>query len=320
MSYKFVAITTGDLNGVGLEVSAKALSQIPASIKKNRAIFFLFRDHKQSVVQKKYFQLLDRTWLRLQFDSLEKALHFVRATKNSLPDNALIDLSLKTSPAEWVYESTLACAKKSLDSLVTGPLSKKLTARLPKKPIGHTGIFRQIFPKNTFFMSFIGQDFNVVLATDHLAFSDVEKTLTKKLLTSSFAATKKLKTKMRSRKKIAVLGLNPHSGEGGLIGRFEKRTMSRLPAGVDGPLSPDAAFLKKNWKKYSFFICLYHDQGLIPFKMHHGQESGVHLTLGLPFVRTSVDHGTAYDLFNKDLADSRSMLEAIKLNLTLIGA
>lgn len=320
MSYKLVALTTGDIDGVGLEVSLKALSQMTASIKKSGALFFIFRDHKQHLIQKKYFTLLDRTWLRLQFDSLEKALVFVRATKNSLPDNAIIDLSLNSSPAEWVYEATLACAKKSLDSLVTGPLSKKLTARLPKKPIGHTGIFRQIFPKNTFFMSFIGQDFNVVLATDHQPLTTVEKTLSKKLLTSVFAATKKLQRMTRSRKKIAVLGLNPHSGEGGLIGRFEKRLMSRLPAGIVGPLSPDAAFLKKNWSRYSFFICLYHDQGLIPFKMHHGQESGVHLTLGLPFVRTSVDHGTAYELFNKDLADSRSMLEAIKLNLMLIGA
>ena len=100
----------------------------------------------------------------------------------------------------------------------------------------------------------------------------------------------------------------------------EKRLFKKLPKDADGPLVPDAAFLKKNWSKYSLFVCLYHDQGLIPFKMHHGQDSGVHLTLGLPFIRTSVDHGTAVDLFNKNLANYASMLEAIKLNIQLTGA
>ena len=119
-------------------------------------------------------------------------------------------------------------------------------------------------------------------------------------------------------KKIAVLGLNPHAGEGGLIGNLEKTLFARLPKGVVGPLVPDAAFLKKNWPLYSIFVCLYHDQGLIPFKMQHGQDSGAHLTLGLAFVRTSVDHGTAVDIFNKNVANPNSMLEAIKLNIQLI--
>ena len=88
---------------------------------------------------------------------------------------------------------------------------------------------------------------------------------------------------------------------------------------IDGPISPDAAFLEKNLQRYSVFLCLYHDQGLIPFKSHHGQQSGVHITMGLPFVRTSVDHGTAADIFNKNRANPNSMCEAILLNLKLIG-
>ena len=84
-------------------------------------------------------------------------------------------------------------------------------------------------------------------------------------------------------------------------------------------MSPDAAFFKSNWKKYSSYLALYHDQGLIPFKMVHGQDSGVHITLGLPFIRTSVDHGTAKDIFNKNVANSHSMRDAILLNLKLLG-
>jgi 4-hydroxythreonine-4-phosphate dehydrogenase len=86
---------------------------------------------------------------------------------------------------------------------------------------------------------------------------------------------------------------------------------------VEGPLVPDAAFFKENWAKYSVFVANYHDQGLIPFKMIHGQESGIHITLGLPFVRTSVDHGTAKNIFGKNKADARSMKLAIDWALKL---
>jgi len=120
------------------------------------------------------------------------------------------------------------------------------------------------------------------------------------------------------------LGLNPHAGDSGLIGSFDdlvlKPILDRLRQEgflIEGPLVPDVAFLKTNWKKYLAYVACYHDQGLIPFKMIHGFESGVHLTLGLPFIRTSVDHGTAKDLFDLDHADDRSMREAIKAALEL---
>lgn len=318
--YNKVAITSGDKDGVGFEVTAKALLEIPPSIKKNKAIFFLFRHKNQDKLQRQYFKQLDKVWLRLTFNDMSSALSFVNSSKNSMPDNVLLDLALSESAAAWVVEASLACKHKLLDSLVTGPLSKKTTSALPNKPLGHTGIFRDLFPKKKFFMAFIGKDFNVVLATDHIPLANVEKYLLKNTLKEVLSASLRLRKLLKSNKPIAVLGLNPHAGENGLIGDTENKLFLRLPKNVVGPIVPDAAFLKKNWPKYSMFVCLYHDQGLIPFKLHHGQESGVHLTLGLPFVRTSVDHGTAYDLFNKNQADPRSMLEAIQLNLKLIGA
>lgn len=317
--YKKVALTTGDKNGIGFEVAAKALSQIPASIKKNKAIFFLFRHKTQEKAQPRYFKLLDARWLRLSFSSLHDALSFLNSVNNVVPDNTLIDLCLNSDEASWVVESALACKHKLMDALVTGPLSKKLTAALPNKSLGHTGIFRKIFPQKKLFMCFVGRDFNVILTTDHMPLTEVETHLKKNGLRDVLAAAKDFNKLFRSNKKIAVLGFNPHSGEGGLIGSVEKRLFSRLPQGFEGPLVPDAAFLNKNWKKYSAYVCLYHDQGLIPFKMHHGQDSGVHLTLGLPFVRTSVDHGTANDIFNKNIANSSSMLDAIGLALKLTG-
>jgi 4-hydroxy-L-threonine phosphate dehydrogenase PdxA len=117
-----------------------------------------------------------------------------------------------------------------------------------------------------------------------------------------------------------LLGLNPHAGEKGIIGSEEGQVFSHALSSVRaagmkvfGPLSPDAAFMKENWKQYSLYVCCYHDQGLIPFKMIHGQDDGVHVTVGLPFIRTSVDHGTAKDIFGKNRANPQSMLAAIKL-------
>ena len=317
-----IALTCGDTDGVGLEVAAKALVHLASDISDKKVVFFLFRSAAAEKKQKYLLKQLDSKFVRLTFSSLQQSLLFLSTLQNrsQLPQNFLIDLSLNASPAEWVLEASLGCQNRLLDSLVTGPLSKKLTVKLKGRPIGHTGIFRQLYPKNELHMAFIGSDFNVILATDHIALIDVEKSLSLSKFKAAIAASEQLRGLLKSNKKIAVVGLNPHAGEDGLIGHFEKKMSPHLNnLKFDGFLSPDAAFLKKNLNRYSLFLALYHDQGLIPFKMHHGQDSGVHVTMGLPFVRTSVDHGTATDIFNKNLANPQSMIEAILLNLKLLG-
>ncbi|MCB0363235.1 MAG: 4-hydroxythreonine-4-phosphate dehydrogenase PdxA, partial [Bdellovibrionales bacterium] len=134
---------------------------------------------------------------------------------------------------------------------------------------------------------------------------------------------KLLKPSLRE-KPIALVGLNPHAGEDSLIGNEEEKIFltalkeaDRNKIAVEGPLVPDAAFSPENWSRYSVFVCPYHDQGLIPFKMIHGQKSGVHITMGLPFVRTSVDHGTAKNIFGKNRANPNSMVEALKWAIML---
>ncbi|MBC7742763.1 MAG: 4-hydroxythreonine-4-phosphate dehydrogenase PdxA [Bdellovibrionaceae bacterium] len=317
-TYKKIAITTGDPRGVGFEVAAKALAQLAPT---QKTIFFLFRDVKQEKTQAKYFKLIDSRWTRLTFYSLKAALDFVSNLESAgtIPKNILIDLALKSSAAEWVFEASRACLAKTLHSLVTGPLSKTLIKTSGYSEIGHTGIFRTLCPNAQLHMAFIGKDFNVLLATDHIPFAEIEKSLTNKVLTSALKNATQLKMLLNSKKDIGVLGLNPHAGEADIMGKFESKILKPLPKGCAGPLIPDAAFLQKNWNKYSLFLCLYHDQGLIPFKMHHGQDSGVHITMGLPFIRTSVDHGTAIDIYNKNIANPNSMLDAINLNLKLLG-
>ncbi len=318
--YHAVAITTGDKDGIGLEVTAKSLFKLGPQ---RDTHFFIFRDSKQEAKQKKYFNLIDKKFNRFTFNSTDAAIAFysvLRAT-NSLDKKFIFDLSLSTPAVDWVIQSTDYCKKSIFASLVTGPISKTHIVDSGYNYIGHTGIFKKFYPKNNLFMGFIGKEFNVVIATDHIALKIVESKLNKKLVVQAIAACIDLKNLTNDRRPICVLGLNPHAGENGIIGSYEKLHLNKLISKnkcLVGPISPDAAFFKSNWKKYSSFLALYHDQGLIPFKMVHGQDSGVHITLGLPFVRTSVDHGTAKNIFNKNMANSHSMRDAILLNLKLL--
>lgn len=316
---KKIAITTGDPNGIGFEVTAKALAKFEKE-KKDIPLFFVFRDIKQEKRQPKLFKLIDRSWTRITFFSFQTALEFSKnLTRDSVKSKRLlIDLALKTSAPDWVFIAARSCANKDLDSLVTAPLSKTLVKSSGYSEVGHTGIFRSLFPKQSLNMGFVGKDFSIVLATDHIGLKQVSKSLTPKTLKQVYKSATILQTALGSKKEIAVLGLNPHAGEKGILGDEERLLFRLLKKPFVGPLVPDAAFLKKNLKRYSLFVCLYHDQGLIPFKMHHGQDSGVHVTLGLPFIRTSVDHGTAFDIYNKNVANPASMLDAIYFNLKLL--
>jgi len=318
--FKRIAITTGDPNGIGIEVTAKALDKVGPQKNTN---FFFYRDHRHEQVQKIYFNKIDKKFKRLTFKDSASALafHKLLETTNSLDCRFLFDISSQRSAADWVVDATELCKIQSFHSLVTAPISKTLIKKSGYNFIGHTGIFRHFFPKSNLFMGFVGPKFNVLLATDHIAVKDVEKHLNKqKTFTKAIEASLIFAKMLGHKKAVGVLGLNPHAGEKGVIAGFEKKHTAYLKKIklVSGFLPPDAAFLKDSWSKYSCFLALYHDQGLIPFKLVHGQESGVHVTVGLPFIRTSVDHGTAKDIFNKNCANSNSMQEAITLNLKLL--
>lgn len=314
-----IALTTGDADGVGFEVAAKALAKLGPQ--KNTNVF-LFRTKNINKKQNLYFKTVDKKFIRLTFFSIESALAFYDVLKmaSSLDSDYLFDLALESSPTDWVIASTHLCKNNFFSSLVTGPISKSAIHNAGYDYVGHTGIFRSVFPKNKLFMGFIGKDFHVMLATDHQALSTVEKTLKNKaFLKSVFSGAKQFSKYFKVKKDIALVGLNPHAGEKGILGSYEKKYLSKKILGFSRPLPPDAAFLKKNWSRFQFYLTLYHDQGLIPFKMHHGQDCGVHVTIGLPFLRTSVDHGTASDIFNENVANPASMIDAIQLNIKLLN-
>jgi len=314
-----IAITTGDTDGIGVEVAAKALSKIGS---KEDITFFLWRPPRCSP---KYLHLIDRRFKRITVSSWPEALKAPIESRRQL-----IDISSHLPPPLWVETSAQAAHFGHIDAIATGPLSKTAIASAGLSDMGHTGILKRVTKSKELFMGFIGDRFNVVLATGHIPISQVTEKLTSSRLKAAIEAADRLRLildrKAQSRP-MALLGLNPHAGEEGLIGSTEsdihRAVLAEAKAAklnIEGPLVPDAAFFKDNWKKHSVFVANYHDQGLIPFKMIHGQESGIHITLGLPFIRTSVDHGTAKDIFGTGRADPSSMRLAIEYAVRLCRA
>lgn len=307
-----LAVTTGDANGIGPEVTSKALLKLGPQKNSN---FYLWRN---SSFPEKDLRRIRKKFKIIKCSSWEEAL-----SKTPSSHKELIDICGKSNPAIWVEEAAQACFFKHLDALTTAPLSKPSILESGLTDLGHTDILKRVSQTKNAYMVFYGNKFNVFLATGHLPLSKVSENLTAGYLETVLSNARDFYFQSLGTGLIAVLGLNPHAGDSGLIGSEEKiffrdviNKMNAEKTLFEGPLVPDAAFTPENIKKYSLFVAMYHDQGLIPFKTVHGH-NGVHLTWGLPFIRTSVDHGTAFDIAGKNKADETSMYLALKMALKL---
>ena len=306
---KKIIITTGDFDGIGLEVTCKALQYIKIPTSTQIIVFVHSRG------ELKHLKLLSSKYEMVFVTSLTQAL------KLKTGRHQLIIIKNSQSPAIWVEEAAKCIYLNQAQALVTGPLSKTEIKRAGFKDIGHTDILKRITHTKTAYMAFIGKHFNVLLVTGHVPIHQVEKQLDKTKIRQAINLAL-LQSHKNKQKSVRVLGLNPHAGDQGLIGYFEQKILipvlsefKKKAFNVIGPMVPDVAFSRQLQKKTSFYVCLYHDQGLIPFKMVHGFDDGVHVTLGLPIFRCSVDHGTAKDIFGKNIANHRSMLKAIRYAL-----
>lgn len=237
----------------------------------------------------------------------------------------------------FVGKPTLASAKFSLgslklgvdlirsrqaDALVTAPVSKENLVGAGFRWPGHTEYLAQAFGCSNTQMFFVAKNLKVVVVTRHMAVNRVSGELTKKrLLDCGQLIRQTLRRDFGIRSpRIAVCGLNPHAGENGLFGSEEKRVIApairalrkKFPNGFFGPFSADTVFLEPLIGSFDAVMTMYHDQGLIPFKLVCFDQ-GVNFTAGLPFVRTSPVHGTAFDIAGKKKARSGSMTEAIRL-------
>ncbi len=312
-----VAITTGDHDGIGLEISAKALAKIKPQ---KNVQFYLWRPHN---TPDSFFRPIDRSFKRTTVYDWKSALE-IEPQANKM----LIDIASPLPPPRWVEQMAYAGLSKKIDALVTAPLSKTAIHQAGLKDRGHTDILKRICKNKNVYMLFGGQYFNVALCTDHLPLDEAYKKCDEETLFECIRLSHEFKNhlplKIKNRP-LGLVGINPHAGESGLIG-FKERDVfipvitraEKSKISVTKPLVGDVCFQKKYWNNYSIYIASYHDQGLIPFKMAHGAGSGVHLSLGLPFVRTSVDHGTAKDIFGKNKADARSMLRALTAAVQLL--
>ncbi|MFT4061706.1 MAG: 4-hydroxythreonine-4-phosphate dehydrogenase PdxA [Edaphocola sp.] len=314
-----IGITTGDLNGIGLELIIKVFSDsrmlelcTPVVFASNKAINY-YRKLQPDV----QFSFAGTK----RFDNLNfKQVNIYNCWEEEVPINPG---TLTAEAGKYAVRSLLVAAQclkdGDIDALVTAPIHKKNT-QVPDFPYtGHTPFLKEKFEAKDVVMMLYNGSFRVALATEHIPLADVAKTISTKLIVQKAQILKDALVKDFgiAKPKIAVLGLNPHAGDEGLIGQEEptiiKPAVEQLQqAGIMafGPYSADGFFAQHQYQNFDAVLAMYHDQGLIPFKALAGQE-GVNYTLGLPVVRTSPDHGTAFDIAGKSIASPDSMREAV---------
>lgn len=315
-----VGITQGDGNGIGYEVIIKALAD-------ERMLEFctpvIYGSSKIFGFYKK--QIHDIENINTNVISSARDAHHKRVNiVNCLPESVFVEPGQSTPESA---KSAMTSLKKAVEELKEGHIDVLVTAPINKRAMssegfgytGHTEYLEQEFGVDDVAMIMVCDRLKVGVVTGHISLKDV----------TSHITTEKILKKLRLMKaslqrdfgvdapKIAVLGLNPHCGDGGLLGDEEQQII--LPAvkaaneeGIMafGPYSSDGFFGLGNYAKFDAVLAMYHDQGLTPFKAL-AFEDGVNYTAGLPVVRTSPDHGTAYEMAGRDLADPRSMKSAI---------
>ena len=226
---------------------------------------------------------------------------------------------------ETAIKENLAAGR--CDAVTTAPIHKEALRLAGIPHPGHTEIFAVLTEAPRSCMMLTSPDITASFVTTHVGIHEVPGLLSVERVYDVIELTHEAMGRLRGKKpRIAVCGLNPHAGEHGLFGDEEKRFIEpaiekALARGyrVIGPLQPDAAFLKNRLRETDAFICMYHDQGHVPFKMM-AFDTGVNVTLGLPIIRTSVDHGTAFDIAWQGQAQETSLVEAIKCSVAMTRA
>jgi 4-hydroxythreonine-4-phosphate dehydrogenase len=245
----------------------------------------------------------------------------------SLDDFQLGIDSAETGKASAVYIETAVdlWRRGEVDAIATAPISKKALSLAGYLFPGHTEFLANLTDTERVGMSFFGGNLRVVLLSTHLSLLDAIKKVTADNLVELIEFSNRELSKLLGRKpKLAVAGLNPHASEGGMFGTEESSQIGPAVSlsrendiDVSGPFSPDTIFLRCHRGEFDAVIALYHDQATIPVKAF-SFGSAVNVTLGLPLIRTSVDHGTAFDIAGKGIADASSMIAAIKLAAELV--
>jgi 4-hydroxythreonine-4-phosphate dehydrogenase len=295
---KKIAVSIGDLNGVGIEIALRAHDEISELCEP----IYCINDYMLNQAAKLLHIEIPNTF---QISHVVGEFNIKAGTVNSN--------SGKFSYDSFIHAIKL-CENKKADAVVTMPIHKEAWMMAGLNYKGHTDLLRQYFNKDAIMM--LGcQKMFVALYTEHIPLKDVP----------SFIKEQKLQkflldlNRSLPNKKIAVLGLNPHAGDNGVLGSEEIEIKKAIKNANEiigkelfiGPIVPDIAFTPHFRKNYTYFIAMYHDQGLAPLKALYFDES-INISLNLPIIRTSVDHGTAFDIAYKEEVNTLSYINAIK--------
>lgn len=304
-----ILITIGDINGIGPEIVLKALEhgeplkRYDLTIVTPLSVLLYYKKKLKLKPLEERFKIIsipgEDTKIQPGFISKESG--------------RIAGIAIRTSVE--------LCRKGKFDAVVTTPISKKALNLSGFKFAGHTEMLTHLCNAKDSVMIMISEKMKMGFASTHPPLKDVAKLINVKMLISKLDVCSKSLVKDFGIKhpKIAILSLNPHAGENGQIGREEidiitpaiRKARLKRNVTIEGPFPPDSFFANKRYEKFDLTFAMYHDQGFIPFKMIAGLK-GVNFTSGLDIIRTSPDHGTAYDIAGKNLANEQSLIEAIK--------
>ncbi len=314
-----IGISCGDLNGIGIELIIKTFADnrilehcTPIIFASGKAINFYRKSMPEvnfSFQQIKDFSRINPKQINI-FNCWEDEVAINPGELTDIAGKYAV-LSLQTAVA--------ALKQNQIHGLVTAPIHKKNIQSAEFSFTGHTPYLKNIFGVNDVVMMLCAGNFRVALVTEHVPVADVAKHISKEKIVSKLNIVHQSLQKDFGidKPRIAVLGLNPHAGDEGLIGTEEENIIKPAIKEaknnnmlVVGPYSADAFFARRSFEKFDAVLAMYHDQGLIPFKALASGD-GVNYTAGLPAVRTSPDHGVAFDIAGKDKADTSSFVTAV---------
>lgn len=314
-----IAVTMGDPRGIGPEVIVKAF--YCAEIRDFCSPIVI----GDSGVIKKAVEL---TGLPIKVESIANLSDSkpdvgrieVLEVRSNRPKKEGIARDAQRAVIKYIEKAVDLALKKEVSAVVTAPVSKESFKIAGISSPGHTELLARLTGAEDFAMMFVSNRLKIILSTIHIPLKEVPGSISEELVLKTIRLAKKGADMLDIKNpRIAMAGLNPHAGESGLFGNEELKAI--IPAikkaekegiKVSGPYPPDVIFYKAYRGDFDIIVCMYHDQGLIPFKMV-AFETGVNVTVGLPIIRTSPDHGTAFDIAWSNKANPSSMLEAMKL-------
>jgi len=320
---KRIAITMGEPGGIGPEIIVRALSgyRVRGSIPVVLGNSGIMKD----AVKLTGLPLKVKTIKNiLQVKHGQGTINVLNIPSRFPARRGRPSKSAGSAVVKYIRKAVELALNHEVDAIVTAPISKESLHMAGHPWPGHTELLAELTEAEEYAMMFVSDKIKLILCTIHIPLRDVPKKITRTVVKKTIHLALKGAALMGiENARIAVAGLNPHAGESGIMGNEEVKTIVPVinhaqaqGERVSGPYPPDVVFYKALKREFDIVVCMYHDQGLIPFKML-SFESGVNVTVGLPIIRTSPDHGTAFDIAWQNKADPKSMIEAIKLAIKM---